>query len=132
MTAPVSWHGEMWVPPGVLADVAYQWYRDRGEWPKVREFHQHIADRFRCPVEVASYDTLLALNTCDVYGLPSVVAMQLGEAHGDWRKGAAALAPDDNGFRIAVPPADLEPKPLLQDYEFRYQLGKKLSGSTQP
>ena len=77
--------------------------------------------RIDCPVEVASYDTLNALNTGDVYGLPSVVAMRLGEAHGDWTKGATALGPDDNGFRIAVPPAELEPRHPLHDYEARYQ-----------
>jgi hypothetical protein len=107
----------------MIATLAYQWFRDEGEWPKVRQFHHYVAARLRCPVEVAAYDTLNALNKGDVYGLPSVVAKRLGEAHGDWR---APLDADDNGFRIAVPPADLEPKPLLQDYEFRYQLGRKL------
>jgi hypothetical protein len=121
VTAPISDDGEMWIPPCLVASHAYVYFRDHGEWPNVRSFHHYLAEHFGCPVEVASYDTLNALNTGDVYGLPSVVAMRLGEAHGDWTQGAAALGPDDNGFRIAVPPAELEPRHPLQDYEARYQ-----------
>jgi hypothetical protein len=50
-------------------------------------------------VEVGQYDTLMALEGGEVYGLPSVVAMRIGEAAGDWR---APLPREDNGFRLAV------------------------------
>lgn len=110
-----SWDGEMVAPPDWVAYCAYRWFRDFGEWPTPGQLHAHLANRFRCPVEVASFDTLNALDKQHVYGLPSIVAMRLGEAVGDWQ---APLPDWDNGFRIAVPDDE---QPAMQRHYDRWR-----------
>src|SRR3954454_586411 len=87
------------LPPWTIRQHVYDWFRDYGEWPAPIHLHEFLAEEWRCPVEVAEYDTLNALRTGYIYGLPTVVAMRLGEAVGDWRD---PLPTWDNGFRLAV------------------------------
>lgn len=91
--------GSMRVTPLRVAAAALAWRDEHGEWAHPWQMHEHLAAWSGSPVEVAQYDVGRALDDGDVCGLPSVVAMRLGEAVGDWR---APLPPRDNGFRIAV------------------------------
>lgn len=101
-TARLAPHeGGMRVTPDVVAQKAFDWFAEVGEWPHPWEMHECIADWAGCPLEVAQYDVLNALNRADVYGLPSIVAMRLGEAFGNWLD-PNPLPSWDNGFRIAV------------------------------
>ena len=91
--------GGIFVAPWSVMHLSYRCFKNTGEWPKVRQLHEIVAEWAECPVEVARADVLNALESGYVYGLPTVVAMRLGEATGDWR---GSLPEGDTGWRIAV------------------------------
>ena len=94
-----EWEGAMAVPPWGIQSFTYNWLNDYGEWPTVNWLADHVAEKCHDNREFILYDIGVAIQRDYVYGLPTVVAMRLGEALGDWRD---PLPKGDNGFRIAV------------------------------
>lgn len=91
--------GAIAIPPHAVQSLLYDSFVDYGEWPCVGQFHEHLADYFGCPQEVARHDCLIALQTKAIFGLPSIVAMRYGLALGDWHDPLPAW---HNGYRLAV------------------------------
>lgn len=88
------------VHPEVVQYRTLLWFWRYDEWPTPRQMHEHLAENVGYPIEHSEFDVLNALNTDDVYGLHSVVAMRHGEAAGDWRD---PLPDFDAGWRLTIP-----------------------------
>lgn len=87
------------IEPDRVAFEAYRLFFQTSSWPTPRHLHEYLADKFCYPVEHSEHDVLVALDTGEAYGLPTIVGRRLGEVVGDW---TAPLGDEDNGFRIAM------------------------------
>lgn len=87
------------VEPERVGFEAARLYRRTGSWPQPGHLHRYLSDKFEYPLEHAEHDVLMALNAREVYGLPTIVGMRLGEVVGNWR---APLPDGDSYFRIAL------------------------------